>query len=192
MSDNNNNPKNNNRPSGRKPQTSQNKPQNKGKKNKGSAIMYGINDTTEEVPVHLVFGTAHADGSGLCLRETDAVLPANNSAVIAHYDFDFAPGVIPFAELYRDGILTARRRWVDKPYHTLGLRPSDIRVTYSDGCATYCSDRFVFGVCLDLNGEDGGLSDNFFDLYPGRPYTVRLGKQSGEILYAYMGTPQEE
>lgn len=42
MSDNNNNPKNNNRPSGRKPQTSQNKPQNKGKKNKGSAIMYVI------------------------------------------------------------------------------------------------------------------------------------------------------
>ena len=38
-----------------------------------------------------------------------------------------------------------------------------------------------------LDGEDGELSDNFFDLYPGRPYTVKLGSKSGEVLYAYMG-----
>ena len=38
------------------------------------------------------------------------------------------------------------------------------------------SDGFVFGVCLDLDGDDSELSDNFFDLYPGREYKVNLGK----------------
>ena len=61
-----------------------------------------------------------------------------------------------------------------------------------DGTVTYLSDKLVLGVCLDLDGEDKELSDNFFDLFPNRPYTVRLGKQSGEVLYAYMGQGYEK
>ena len=97
-------------------------------------------------------------------------------------------GAIPFAELDVAGEPLARRRWVDKPYNELGLEKSDIKVTLNgDGTATYSSDKLVLGVCLDLDGDDGDLSDNFFDLFPSRPYTVALGSKSGEVLYSYMG-----
>ena len=82
-----------------------------------------------------------------------------------------------------NGTVLSRRRWVDRPYNELGLVPADIHVTIEDGVATYTSDTLVLGVCLDLDGDDAALSDNFFDLFPGVPYTVKLGSKSGTVLY---------
>lgn len=149
--------------------------------------VYGINEYLEAREAKLVFGMAGPDGADLHLQEEAVTLEANTSTVLLHMDGPLPAQAIPFAELYVDGRLVARRRFVDKPYNTLGLRPSEIRVTVDGDTATYVSDSFVFGVCLDLDGEDGALSDNYFDLYPSRPYTVKLGKQSGRVLYAYMG-----
>jgi hypothetical protein len=122
-------------------------------------------------------------------KTVDVTLAVNNSCVLASIDGTTLPaGAIPFAELDVAGEPIARRRWVDKAYNELGLVKSDIKVTLNgDGTATYTSDKLVLGVCLDLDGDDGELSDNFFDLYPGRPYTVKLGSKSGEVLYSYMG-----
>ena len=82
-----------------------------------------------------------------------------------------------------NGTILSRRRWVDRPYNELGLVPADIHVTIEDGVATYTSDTLVLGVCLDLDGDDAALSDNFFDLFPRVPYTVKLGSKSGTVLY---------
>ena len=114
---------------------------------------------------------------------------ANNSCVLASIDGAMLPaGAIPFAELAVDGEPLARRRWVDRPYNELGLEKTDIKVVRNaDGTVTYLADKLVLGVCLDLDGDDGELSDNFFDLYPGRPYTVNPGSKSGDVLYSYMG-----
>ena len=123
------------------------------------------------------------------VKTVDVTLAINNSSVIASLDSKALPaGAIPFAELLVDGEPLARRRFVDKPYNELGLTKTEIKVTKNgDGTATYVADKPVFGVCLDLDGDDGALSDNFFDLFPGRPYTVKLGGKSGDILYSYMG-----
>ena len=88
--------------------------------------------------------------------------------------------------LDEEGNVLSRRRFVDKAYHSLGLPAPDIKVEFHAGEATYTSDTFAFGVCLDLDGDDAGLSDNFFDLYPGEPYRVKLGKVSGEVKYVLM------
>lgn len=148
--------------------------------------IYGINDQLESKAGKLSFGYALPDGSDLNLTETDVTLPVNNSAVIAQIN-RLPADAIPFAELAIPGEPLARRRYVDRAYHTLGLCQSHIQCEISDGYAIYTSDAFVFGVCLDLDGNDDRLSDNFFDLFPKRPYKVKLGDKSGKILYAYMG-----
>jgi beta-mannosidase len=40
-----------------------------------------------------------------------------------------------------------------------------------NGRAVFRSDVFAWGVCIDLDGEKS-LPDNFFDLYPGIPYSI--------------------
>ena len=45
------------------------------------------------------------------------------------------------------------------------------------------SSTFVWGICLDLNGDDS-LPDNLFDLYPGVPYRLPWHHPTPpEILY---------
>lgn len=151
----------------------------------GDYDIYGINDTLTEKAAHLLFGAYTADGQQGFRREATVRLPANNSAVIATLTAaEVGEGRIPFAVLEAEGEPIARRRLVETKYSTLGLPKPVIRVNIRDGEATYESDSFVFGVCLDLDGDDAGLSDNFFDLYPGIPYHVRLGSKSGRVLYA--------
>ena len=148
-----------------------------------------INDYLDEKEGTLVYGYATPDGSAVKTETASVRLVANNSAPVAHLCAEGLPeNAVPFAELSIVGEETARRKFVEKPYHQLGLTPCEIKVTNNgDGTATYLADHLVLGVCLDLDGEDKELSDNFFDLYPGRPYTVKLGRQNGEILYSYMG-----
>lgn len=152
----------------------------------GGFDVYGISDLPEEKEAKLLLGYARGDGGGLRTWETSVRLPANDSAVIASLEL---PGedFIPFAELSAEGQRVARRRWVDRPYNTLGLKKTEIRSRRVGDAVEYVSDGFVFGVCLDLDGSDGGPEDNFFDLYPGRPYRVKPGRCSGEILYRWMG-----
>ena len=78
----------------------------------------------------------------------------------------------------------ARRRYIDKPYNELGLKKAAIKVERVGGRAIYTADRFAIGVCIDLDG-DAPLGDNFFDLFPGKPYEVELAGKSGEVLFAY-------
>ncbi len=149
--------------------------------------IYGINEYLEPREATLTFGSATANGAEQEVEELTVTLPANNSGVIAR--LPYAEDRIPFAELAVEGEPLARRRYIDRRADELGLGSTEIRVSVDKkaGTATYVADAFVFGVCLDLDGTDGKLSDNFFDLFPGRPYTVRLGRRSGRVLCSYMG-----
>ena len=146
--------------------------------------IYGVNEYLCEKEAILTYAAVAPDAKGndVVWTTVSVTLPANASTILAHLD---APeGTIPCAILSdKQGHLLSRRRWVDRPYNELGLVPADIHVTIEDGVATYTSDTLVLGVCLDLDGDDENLSDNFFDLYPGVPYTVKLGSKSGTILY---------
>ncbi len=151
---------------------------------KGGFDIYGVNEYLTEQKAVLRYAAVApaAKGNEVAWNEIAVTLPANASIVIAHLD---APrGTIPCAQLQdEDGKIIARRRWVDKPYNELGLPAADIRVNVKDGVATYECDTLALGVCLDLDGDDADLSDNFFDLFPGVPYKVTLGNKSGEVLY---------
>lgn len=155
------------------------------KREDGFAV-YGVNEYLTEQKVTLRYGAFAPDGTAGEWQEKSLVLPANASTVIATLP-QIPEGYIPCAMLLdENGEVIARRRFVEQPYHTLGLPKPEITVEIADGVATYLSSSFAFGVCLDLDGDDADLSDNFFDLYPGEPYRVKLGKQNGEIKYVLM------
>jgi beta-mannosidase len=52
----------------------------------------------------------------------------------------------------------------------------DVRV--EQGSAIFRSDVFVWGVCLDLDG-DTPLEDNFFDVFPGMEHAIAWPYQEG-------------
>ncbi|MBR0443000.1 MAG: hypothetical protein IIX15_01535, partial [Clostridia bacterium] len=153
--------------------------------------IYGISDLLTDTPATLSYGYMLTSGE-IKLETVEVTVKANDSVVVAALAKEGLPeGAIPVLELEVEGAPLFRRRFIDKEHKLIGLEKTEIRVVKNgDGTATYTADKPVFGVCLDLDGDDGELSDNFFDLYPGRPYTVKLGKKSGDILYSYMGQPE--
>ncbi len=163
----------------------------------GGFDLYGINEYLTQKKVRIRWAAfvpdaqasaqtsaqASAQADAVVWQEAEALLDANSSSVILH--IDPPAGTIPCVMLYdRDGTLLARRRFVDRPYHELGLAKPEIRVHLdADGTAVYECDTLAIGVCIDLDGDDKNLSDNFFDLYPGVPHRVQLGGKSGKVLY---------
>jgi len=104
-------------------------------------------------------------------------IPANCSREIAGFSRDQwedANGSMAFAVLTQDGRMTARNRLIAPFFKDLrwpATTPRDIRITRRDETVTFAAERFVWGICLDLEGETP-LADNFFDLYPWQGYTM--------------------
>ena len=63
-----------------------------------------------------------------------------------------------------------------------GLVKCDISIERRGTKAIYRADKLVLGVCIDLDGN-APIGDNFFDLFPNKPYEVELGGLTGEVLY---------
>ena len=78
---------------------------------------------------------------------------------------------IAFAMLTRNGVLLARNRLIRPLFKEMNWAKPEIRVRRDQGYAIFESASLVWGVCLDLDG-DQPLEDNFFDLYPGVPYRI--------------------
>jgi beta-mannosidase len=144
--------------------------------------IYAINERLHTVHASLEYGTIRESGYPFT-DKSEVTLAPNTSAVIAHIPFVQCGEDIPYAILEPDGEPVSRRRLIEKAMTPAPFQPSDIRVEYDGDTAVYTSDRFVLGICIDLDGSS--LSDNFFDLYPGKSYTVKLNGTSGKVLYGF-------
>ena len=151
-------------------------------KNTDKYIVYGINERLYEVPASLEYGSFTPCGKYETCK-TDVVLKPNASVVLAEFSCD--GDVIPYAELCAKDEPAARRRFIERAYNTLGLQKCDIDITYEEGCVVFAASKFVMGVCIDLDGIETG--DNFFDLYPGKPYRVRTDRRDIKIINTYFG-----
>ena len=68
--------------------------------------------------------------------------------------------------------VVAQHRVFFSRFHELNLDPNpEITLTLESGVLTLRSDVFVWGVCLDTDGERP-VADNCFDLLPGVPYSL--------------------
>lgn len=155
-------------------------------------LIYAINERLEEKRAHLEYGF-FTPGGEYVTYEKDIIMNPNSSEACAELSAaEMQSGFIPYAILEADGEEISRRRLIEKPYSELCLTPAMISCEVKDGYAYYVSDKLVLGVCLDLDGDDGELGDNFFDLYPGKVHKVKLGRQTGVILNYYCGQKGEK
>jgi beta-mannosidase len=153
----------------------------------GVAI-FGINETELSFAGELRYGVFNLAGGEYPLDfHLPVVIPANSAREIAGFSRDQweePAASMAFATLRREGLLVARNRLVLPVFKDLrwpAATPGDVGVTRSGNAVTFKSERFVWGVCLDLDGERA-LADNFFDLYPGQAYTMLWGAEEDPVV----------
>jgi beta-mannosidase len=151
--------------------------------------VWGVNDTPEDWTGVLRHGLFRFDGA-TPRDETFAVtLPANMSAQLTQiplkdWDKQGAKRTGAFGVLVEGERVVAQHRLLRERFKCLKLPRPDIDVVVENGVARFRSSGFVWGVCLDLDGE-APLADNAFDLLPGLEYTVPWpeGLEAPRILH---------
>ncbi|MDF3128480.1 hypothetical protein P0Y35_04670 [Kiritimatiellaeota bacterium B1221] len=103
-------------------------------------------------------------------------VPANSKTELIRLPADLAPEKETSKFVYgflkdSDENLIDRNRYLGPRLCELELPDPHIEMELADGRLTFTSDVFALGVSIDLDGKQA-LADNFFDLYPGQPYTI--------------------
>ncbi len=134
--------------------------------------IYGINESQEPIAATLEYGVFTLEGKYPLRRGETVTLPSNASVVLAAFPSALMTvDAAAFAVLNsREGVL-ARNRLFLRKFLEMKFPHTEIQIKLQDGMAHFSSDQFVWGVCLDLDGE-APISDNFFDLYPDMEHAI--------------------
>ncbi len=148
-------------------------------------VVFGINEAQEAVKASLRYGVFNIGGGFPIDRTVSAVLAPNASTRLASFpksEWRKRDASAAFAMLVQGSRLLARNRLFLPFFKDLKWKPARVRAAVRNGRALFESATFAWGVCIDLGGEKA-LSDNFFDLYPGVPYSIPWkSKQAPRIL----------
>ncbi|MHB9056865.1 MAG: glycoside hydrolase family 2 protein [Paludibacteraceae bacterium] len=143
--------------------------------------VYGINDGLSEWKGKLQYGIFKNKGGYLINDNKEVSLPANASTVIASFDksvYEKAGYTTngAFAVLRNlDNLPVSQYKMLMAKFKDIVFEKPQISIEQKNGYAILTSPVFVWGVCLDINGESS-IKDNCFDLLPGIPYYVKLNK----------------
>jgi beta-mannosidase len=137
-------------------------------------VVWGINETGTFLSADLRYGLFNIAGGLPIDRQMSVELAPNTATRIAAFKrsaWERPEASAAFATLSRSGQLLARNRLFLPFFKDLDWVPAELQMRLADGYAIFESPTFVWGVCLDLDGELP-LPDNFFDVYPGIPYVL--------------------
>ncbi len=157
----------------------------------GSTLrVYGVNETAEPVEAELRYGVMGLDGSRIVDRTRSVELDplcADKLVAVQLADWLFGDpeqdGSFAFAQLSVGDQVVSRSRLLMPMFKDVRWPKPNLAVTLEDGYAVFSSDTFVWGVCLDLDGETA-LPDNFFDVWPGIPYRLPwAGAEPPKVLF---------
>jgi hypothetical protein len=139
--------------------------------------VFGVNDTPRFWSGIVRFGVFGLDGAYHGRKSLEVDLPPNSStdlgsfpiSLMEDHGLDRSGG---FALLQDGGRVIAQDRLFLARFKDLTFeRSPKIRFKRMADRVYLVSDEFVWGVCLDLDGE-APLPDNCFDLLPGIPYEL--------------------
>ena len=138
-------------------------------------VITGINESVHDWEGRLswwVFGVRQTSAEP---GATAVRLPANTATVLATLDGASVLrddcGYAALLSTPSDEPIAQYRLFFSR-FHELNLDPSpQILLTLESGILTLRSEVFVWGVCLDIDGESP-VADNCFDLLPGVPYSL--------------------
>jgi hypothetical protein len=137
-------------------------------------VIFGINETQQPVEAQLRYGVFMLAGGLPVDHRVDVTLLPNSSTELASFarsQWQDHASSAAFAMLYRGQHLIVRNRLFLPLLKELNWPQPQLSVTLEDGCAVFSSPTFVWGVCLDLDGETP-LADNTFDVYPGIAHRI--------------------
>ena len=154
--------------------------------------VFGANDSPEDWAGQLRYGLFALNGGLPVDQQMRVNLPANTSTVLANISREEweATGLKEsgaFALLYEDDRPIAQHRLFLERFKDLAFSEPSIRLSLQGGTLTLESDVFVWGACLDVEG-DSRIPDNCFDLLPGIPYEVAWSPNLGEPRVAGVGS----
>ena len=142
----------------------------------GVVTVYGVNDTPAAWKGEVRCGLFLLAG-GLPLDERLSVeLPANASTALASFprtqwDRLGLTRSGAFAALLDRDELVAQHRLFLARFAELEFASPELELKMEGGRLRAAADVFIWGLCLDVDGE-APLPDNCFDLLPGIPYTM--------------------
>ncbi len=155
-------------------------------------VVFGVNDTPHEWTGEARYGVFTLDGNYVQDQYCSVTLPANASTALGRIDRVAWAGTGlahagAFALLSRDDAPVARHRLFLERFKDLAFAAPTIDVARRGGEVVLTADVFVWGVCLDVDG-DAAVPDNAFDLLPGVPYTLPWPGDAPEPRIAYVGS----
>lgn len=150
-------------------------------------VVYGVNETREPVSAMLRFGVFTLGGKYPVEHYKPVVLPPDASTAVASFPrrlWKNPEESAAFAVLTAsDGGVIARDRLILPLFKEMRWPRANVKIVCRGGKATFTSSTFAWRVCIDLDGEKE-LADNFFDVFPGQPYTIAWPfRTPPEILY---------
>ena len=143
-------------------------------------VVFGINETNEPIRGELRHGIFELAGAYPEDRTSSVELAPNASTPLVRLPAKLwkdRAASMPFAILTREGRLLARGRTYSSYFKDMTWPEATVQVRVQNGEAIFECDTFAWNVCLDLDGEEP-IADNFFDLYPGVPYSIPWNQKS--------------
>jgi beta-mannosidase len=154
----------------------------------GNIMIYGINETQVMIEAELLFGVFSFKGEYPVKQSVSVSLPLNSSTKLAEFtasQWEDRSNSMAFAVLMNNGVVVARNRLYTKLFCELNFEQVELNARIENGKAVFECDKFVWGVCLDLDGGSS-LSDNFFDIYPGMPHLIDWN-ENGKLDVIHVG-----
>lgn len=146
--------------------------------------VFGVNDTDEPATGTLRFGLVDVDGAYVLDRTIEADVRPNASTRLASFPKSAWPEptrTIAFAMLQRDGETVARGRLILPLFKEMAWPDPQLKVRLDGDSAVFETDRYCWGVCLDLDGDEP-IGDNFFDVWPGIPHRVAWARSAAPTI----------
>ncbi|MDR3688064.1 MAG: hypothetical protein P4L46_01705 [Fimbriimonas sp.] len=154
----------------------------------GKLVTRIVNDSGSAKTVNVTFGWYRVDGSAKDVRTRRLRVGPDAMVELARVAMDDtvhdAADWIYAAHLTADGVPDDHSIWKRVPCRELRMAPARLHVKIDGDNLQVTSDSFCSGV--HLSGGEGQLSDDYFELLPGVPHTVRVQKQALGSTYRFV------
>ncbi|MHB1000174.1 MAG: beta-mannosidase [Armatimonadota bacterium] len=138
--------------------------------------IFGVNDTLEAWTGEARYGLFQLAGGLPIDRKVEVTLAPNAATIIGEMPLSEWQSLGTetagaFGILYKDGEMVAQNRVFITLFKDLKWAKPEVTVERRGDKAVFKSPVFVWGVCLDIDGE-APVSDDIFDLLPGIEYAI--------------------
>jgi len=154
--------------------------------------VFGINDTPSTWTGEVRYGLFSLAGLPVQDERRRVTLPPNAATRVATIDataweqHGYTTSAA-FAVLLREGAPVAQHRLLRARFGDLAFVDAPIVMSRQEEYVVLTAPAFVWGVCLDVEG-DADVPDNAFDLLPGIPYRLPWSADAVDPRVAWVGS----